>query len=311
VLERARTGSRPDRRTDGARVALCIEGGAMRGVVSAGMVVALQRLGLIDVFDAVYGSSAGAMNGAYLLARQALFGTTIYYEDINNARFVDFRRVVRGRPILNLDYLVGEVMNERKRLDVDAVAGSAVPLKVLATHVPSGERHVFSSWDGRDDFLRSLRAGASMPIVAGPPYRYRGEPYWDALLTEPIPVHAAAGDGVTHIVTLLTRAPGGAGPALSAFDRLFILPRVRKASALLADRYVARGEEYSRLVASLWNETMPGGQIAVLPIGPSGQVAGKLEKTRATLMASARAGAQAVFAAFSSDPAPADILGVG
>src|SRR4029077_12182161 len=97
VLERARTGSRPDRRTDGARVALCIEGGAMRGVVSAGMVVALQRLGLIDVFDAVYGSSAGAMNGAYLLARQALFGTTIYYEDINNAQFVDFRRVLRGR----------------------------------------------------------------------------------------------------------------------------------------------------------------------------------------------------------------------
>jgi hypothetical protein len=77
---------------DGARIALAIEGGAMRGVVSAGMVAALEQLGLTDAFDAVYGSSAGAINGAYFLAGQANLGVTIYSEDINNRHFIDLRR---------------------------------------------------------------------------------------------------------------------------------------------------------------------------------------------------------------------------
>jgi predicted acylesterase/phospholipase RssA len=62
---------------DGARIALAIEGGAMRGVVSAGMVAALEQLGLTHAFDAVYGSSAGAINGAYFLTGQANLGATI------------------------------------------------------------------------------------------------------------------------------------------------------------------------------------------------------------------------------------------
>jgi predicted acylesterase/phospholipase RssA len=64
--------------SDGAKIALCVEGGAMRGVVSAGMVSALEELGLGEAFDAVYGSSAGAINTAYFLAGQAAFGTAIY-----------------------------------------------------------------------------------------------------------------------------------------------------------------------------------------------------------------------------------------
>ena len=68
----------------------------MRGVVSAGMVSALEELGLTHAFDAVYGSSAGAINAAYFLAGQARLGTTIYYEDINNARFIDLAAPARA-----------------------------------------------------------------------------------------------------------------------------------------------------------------------------------------------------------------------
>ena len=58
---RRRAARTAGRRTATARsVALAVEGGAMRGVVSAGMVSALEALGLVDAFDAVYGSSAGA-----------------------------------------------------------------------------------------------------------------------------------------------------------------------------------------------------------------------------------------------------------
>ena len=46
VLERARTGSRPGHRTDGCRLGLVVEGGGMRGCVSAGSLMALYQLGL-------------------------------------------------------------------------------------------------------------------------------------------------------------------------------------------------------------------------------------------------------------------------
>jgi hypothetical protein len=57
---RTAEGSLPGARNDGFRVALAIEGGGMRGTISAGMALALDELGLASAFDAVYGASAGA-----------------------------------------------------------------------------------------------------------------------------------------------------------------------------------------------------------------------------------------------------------
>jgi predicted patatin/cPLA2 family phospholipase len=40
---------------------LAIEGGGMRGCVSAGMAAAIMGIGGMDAVDAVYGSSAGSL----------------------------------------------------------------------------------------------------------------------------------------------------------------------------------------------------------------------------------------------------------
>jgi predicted acylesterase/phospholipase RssA len=52
LRERTQAQSQPGRRDDGYRVALAIEGGGMRGTVSAGMALALDELGLVPAFDA-------------------------------------------------------------------------------------------------------------------------------------------------------------------------------------------------------------------------------------------------------------------
>ena len=100
----------------------------MRGVVSAGMVSALEELGLVDSFDNVYGSSAGAINAAYFLAGQAAFGTTIYAEDINNSSFISLGRMLTGRPIVDLGFLIDEVATRRKPLNTARVLASPSPL---------------------------------------------------------------------------------------------------------------------------------------------------------------------------------------
>jgi hypothetical protein len=66
------SGSRPGHRTDPYKLGLVVQGGGMRGVVSAGALTILHFLGLRRVFDATYGSSAGAMNLTYFLAVRSI-----------------------------------------------------------------------------------------------------------------------------------------------------------------------------------------------------------------------------------------------
>lgn len=50
----------------------------MRGCVSAGMIAAVWSFGLMDTFDAVYGSSAGSLVGAYAIAGQVRLARLVY-----------------------------------------------------------------------------------------------------------------------------------------------------------------------------------------------------------------------------------------
>jgi predicted patatin/cPLA2 family phospholipase len=67
LKRRLRDGTKPGSRAahDTMKIGLAVEGGGMKGVVSAGACGELLRLGMYDCFDAVYGSSAGAMNLTY------------------------------------------------------------------------------------------------------------------------------------------------------------------------------------------------------------------------------------------------------
>jgi len=300
LLARQARGSRAPH-GDGARVALCVEGGAMRGVVSAGMVSALEELELTHAFDAVYGSSAGAINAAYFLAGQARLGTTIYYEDINNRQFIDLFRPLRGRPIVNLAFLLDDVVEHRKRLDVGALLAAASPLTVLATDVQARAARPLRGFRDRSHAISALRASATMPVVAGPPVEYDGRAFLDASITEPIPVPTAEADGCTHAVVLLTRA-AGMRPRPSAFDRYFVGPRLRRLSPELAARYLNRAGPYTDLVRAIDAGTGPLGRTQVVGIRVPDLHISKLERRGDVLREGAKRGYDAVMDVFSPRP---------
>jgi predicted patatin/cPLA2 family phospholipase len=278
---------------DGMRIALAIEGGGMRGVVSAGMVASLESAGLTDAFDAVYGSSAGAINGAYFLAGQAAFGATIYSENINNRAFIDFGRALRGRPIVDLDFLIDDVAVHRKALDVDRVLASRTPLHVIATDVATAQPAVLDGFTDSRALLDALRAGARMPILAGPPVAFRERHYLDASLSEPIPAASAEAGGFTHVLVLLTR-PEGPDRQLSWFDRLYVVPRLRAISPELARRYQDRFGPYAATLRALGAGRGPAGRAVTMVVRPTGPTVSKLERRAAVLVAAADRGRAAV-----------------
>lgn len=269
----------------------------MRGVVAAGMVSALEELGLTGAFDAVYGSSAGAICGAYFLARQAALGASIYSEDINNGRFASRLRLFVGRPIVNLDFLVDDVMVRAKALDTQAVLASMTPLAVLATDVTSGQAVLLRDFADGNELRRALRASATMPVVAGGPFEFKGRRYFDASLSEPIPLRPADDEGFTHIVVLLTR-PRGVSRDVSWFDRWVVAPNLRRHSQPLADRFLSRSAPYAALQDQIALGRSPSGRAQVLGIRPVITV-GKLERDRETLLSGAASGREAVVEALS------------
>lgn len=282
---------------DGVSIALVVEGGAMRGVISAGMVWALEDLGLTSAFDAVYGASAGSINAAYFLAGQAGIGTTIYFQDINNRSFIDLSRPLRGRPIVNLGFLIDDVARERKRLDTARVLASATPLTVLATDVDSRTSVAFRGFASSEQLFGALRAGATMPVVAGGPCRFQGHCLLDASLSEPIPLPTAEAAGHTHIVVLLTRS-GAMQERPSAFDRYFVGPRLRRISPELANRYLTRSGPYKTIVEAIESGSGLSGHTSVTGVRVEGLRVSKLECRPNVLSNAAQRGYAAAMAIF-------------
>jgi predicted patatin/cPLA2 family phospholipase len=313
LLDRARLGSRPGARTDSHRVALVIEGGAMRGVVSGGMATGLEALGLRDAFDVVYGSSAGACAGAYFLAGQARSGARLYYEAVNNRRFINLLRGFQRRAIVDLDFLFDEVLSQQLPLDFEAIQRSGVDLVVLASHVDEraeGPDHVeavrFSRFTSGDDLLGALHASSRMPVVGGEPFVYRGLRFWDAAITQPIPIHAALADGCTHILVLLTLPRDSRPGRMGLLDRLLVAPRIATASPRLAQMWRTRSERYRETCRLIFERSQRRDGppfVEGIAADATSPVIARTEIRTALLVTAARAGGDAILAAFGRDDA--------
>ncbi|KAK9856443.1 hypothetical protein WJX84_002513 [Apatococcus fuscideae] len=226
VRERARTGSKPGQRTDSFKLGLVIEGGGMRGAVSGGGLQALHDLGLRDVFDVAYGSSAGAINATYFLSGQRE-GVDVYSQDISNKTFCDLRRLLDRKrdididPVLNLNFLLNYVMEELKPLDWEAVIRSPIPLKVVASCLDTLQPVILTDFSSKQDLKRCLQCSANVPNIAGSPIQHRGMTLVDAAVFEPVPFRTAIADGCSHIVVLATRPPFRGGRLRKAVSDVF------------------------------------------------------------------------------------------
>src|ERR1700761_5881493 len=155
------------------------------------MPAAIEQLGLTNAFDEVHGASAGAFNAAFLIARQASYLTGLYQHGFGNPTFVSVRRVMRGRSLFNMDYVVNEVWRTQRPLHTERILSSEIELHCTATDVETAE--IVDLTDLRDDaeIRTAMLASARLPWLAGAPVPFRGRTLFDATLAEAIPVHLA------------------------------------------------------------------------------------------------------------------------
>jgi predicted patatin/cPLA2 family phospholipase len=188
--------------SDNRKVGLIVEGGAMRGVISCAALMALEELGMTDVFDEVYGASAGAVNAAYFLASQAAYATSIYYQRINNRRFLGR---FWNRRVLNLDDLFDSIIAGERPLRIDRVLESRSRLFITIADARTGEAFLGLAQSGETPLLTLLKASAAMPLLYNGLVTVDGRDCFDGGLINPIPITEAIESGCTNLLVLLTR----------------------------------------------------------------------------------------------------------
>src|SRR5215203_2850166 len=247
IRARAAGRSQPGAREDPHRVALVLEGGGMRGVVSAAMTAALERMQLTRCFDLVVGASAGAINGAALLAGAARQGAAAYCGPLASRSFVNPARLLRGKPVID----VNDILDLAAGLDAagyDRVLAGGIGFHCVAVDVDSAGCVVLSGMRSRRELWDALLASSRMPWAGGPPIEIDGRRYLDGGMGAPIPVAEAVGAGATHVLVLQTRPYGVPRRSASRLADRMIERHLRGLNPDLVGLYRERVAAYERIV---------------------------------------------------------------
>jgi predicted patatin/cPLA2 family phospholipase len=307
LRERLRAGSTPGNRADGLRVALAIEGGGMRGTVSAGMALALHELGLLPAFDAVYGASAGAITAAWLVSSrpEGLLG---WAEPTYAKELIRWRALLRGRPVVDVRTLIEVVYQTQWPMDFESVLASDVEYHPLATDAATGaSTDLRPLIDDPAELRLALRASASLPFLAGPPVRLRDRRFYDAGVAESIPFRTPLAQGATHVLVLRSRLPltvaaradGIPVPQPPRSIRLLASTTLRKESPELRAALLTRGRRTADDVARIAELEREGHALSIRPPASTPLVS-RLTTDGALLAAALEAGRAAAREVLSS-----------
>ena len=272
----------------------------MRGAVSAGMCLVLEAAGLMASFDRVYGCSSGAVTGCFAAAGQASVWAT-GVKDCASRAFIDPRRALRGRPVLDLDFLFDDVIARRRSLSAAGLADGP-EFRAVAVSATRAEPRVLRDFEGVADLLGGVRASCSIPVLTGPPPTYRGEPMVDGGLLEAIPYRTALRDGATHVLVLRSRA---AGYRASREGRLVepVLARTHPALVPLLRNCGRRYNHDSSELERLARRAPLRPLVLQVAVPPGSRLVPRLSTDRARIADSIRRGAHAMASALYGAPA--------
>jgi predicted patatin/cPLA2 family phospholipase len=251
ILERAsatgRTQPDPSR-----KLGLVIEGGGMRGVISAGSLLALDLLGFRQIFDEIYAASAGGVNAAYFLSGQGKLGMTVYFDDIANRRFINPWRVFK---IVDVDYAYDRIISLYKPLDDAAIRASRVRFLLSVTDARSGLNELLDVRARSEPVPLLLKASSALPVLYNRRVVLDGREFVDGGVSDSLPVARAIENGCTDILVLASSrcdAPM-ARPGLGERSLFYVMmgrryPALMRAfasmhEALNRGRRLATGEE--------------------------------------------------------------------
>lgn len=210
---------------------LVLEGGAMRGMFTAGAMDVMMEKGV--KFDGAIGVSAGAAFGVNYKSGQ--IGRVIRYNTkfCNDKRYCGLWSLLKSGDIYNTDFCYRVVPTQYDPFDFDSYGKNPMEFYVVSTNVETG-KPVYHPYGGREDHgFDRIRASASMPLVSHM-VEIDGVKMLDGGISDPIPLQYFETLGYNRNVLILTQPKGY---------------RKKKSSAMLLIKLMYR--KYPHLVAAM------------------------------------------------------------
>lgn len=188
------------------KLAIVLEGSAMRSVYSAGAVFGLAKgLGQKNP-DMVVSSSGGCGTALYYVSGQYKSIKNIWTNLLQSKKFVNPFRFWK---ILDVDYLIDVVFKKQDTLNMRKVIDSKIKLFVGVTDYATGKAHYFSNRSEKDMYS-SVRASKSAPPLFLREIRIRGKRYIDGQLSCSLEknIQKAIDEGATKIIAIKNHERG-------------------------------------------------------------------------------------------------------
>ena len=183
------------------KTALVLEGGALRGLYTAGV---------LDVFmendikiDVIFAVSAGALFGINYKSKQ--IGRALRYnlKYAHDKRYMGLYSLFTTGDIMNREFCFDKLVYDLDPLDFETYNSSDVEFYAVVTNLETGQAEYIDIKDAKKD-MEYLRASGSMPFVSKP-VEINGNKYLDGAVSDPIPLIKALDMGYEKIIVVQTR----------------------------------------------------------------------------------------------------------
>ena len=231
------------------KTALIMEGGAMRGMFTCGVIDVFMENGI--TFDGAAGISAGACFGCNFKSLQ--IGRPIRYNKTycRDPRYCSIRSLLKTGDLYGADFCYRELPDVLDPFDWKTFKENPMSFFAGATDVDTGKCVYHLCTGDRTADMLWLRASASMPIVSRP-VPIGGRLYLDGGISDAVPYRFMIDRGYDPSVIILTQPKGyrktqEATPIIRFFLRK--MPKIREAMEHRHEMYNRQMDELDRMEA--------------------------------------------------------------
>lgn len=226
--------------------ALIVEGGAMRGVFSCGVLDHFLSVGF-SPFDSFWGVSAGASNLAAYLANMPGRNLKIYTDYSCRKTFFTPTKFLRGGDLLDIDWL-WEITIDELGIDLNTIEADGRPFFMAVTNRSTGQAEYHLARP--DTLVQTMKASSALPVFYRSEIRLDGQSYVDGGASDSIPVTEAIRRGATKIMVLRSRPYSY---TKSAPKSPFLAKQMLKKTPGLIEPMLNRAETYNQTLSLIRN----------------------------------------------------------
>ena len=238
---------------------LVLEGGAMRGLFSSGIIDRMMEENI--EFDGLIGVSAGACFGCNYKSRQ--IGRALRYnlKYSSDKRYCSFRSLIKTGDMYGAEFCYHTLPETLDVFDGRTFEENPVEFYLVCTDVESGQP-VYHKMEKSDYYeLEWMRASASLPLVSRI-VEVGGKKLLDGGISDSIPLKYFQNIGYEKNVVVLTQPRG----YIKKENRLMpVIKTVLKKYPKLIDAMQCRHEMYNQTLDYIWEEERKGNILVLCP----------------------------------------------